>query len=207
MPYLVVDNLTIRPLNAFRGFKPAPGQEPENNVQLDVSALAYPEPRAGAGGRRSEGGCPDERRCHRRCAAGSSGWLPFAVLALLIGWQTDWGRALRRVPPPKTAVAPQPVTVVAAAGVPAGRHARRRAATSSSARCSIRRAGRRPRPCAEAAKPQMQRGQFALTGTLMVDGKATAFLREINGGKSRRVAQGERSTAWCVAEVRPTACG
>jgi hypothetical protein len=44
MPYLIVDNLSIRPLNAFRGFKPAPGQEPENNVQLDVSALAYPEP-------------------------------------------------------------------------------------------------------------------------------------------------------------------
>lgn len=44
MPYLVVDNLSVRPLNAFRGFKPAPGQEPENNVQMDVSALAYPEP-------------------------------------------------------------------------------------------------------------------------------------------------------------------
>ena len=25
LPYLVVDNLTVRPLNAFRGFKPAPG--------------------------------------------------------------------------------------------------------------------------------------------------------------------------------------
>jgi hypothetical protein len=48
VPYLVVDNLTIRPLNAFRGFKPAAGQEPENNVQLDVSALAYPEPAAPA---------------------------------------------------------------------------------------------------------------------------------------------------------------
>jgi general secretion pathway protein M len=43
-PYLVVDNLTIRPLNAFRGFKPAAGQEPENNVQLDVTALAFAEP-------------------------------------------------------------------------------------------------------------------------------------------------------------------
>ncbi len=49
MPYLIVDNLSVRPLNAFRGFKPAQGQEPENNVQMDVSALAYPEPvRAGA---------------------------------------------------------------------------------------------------------------------------------------------------------------
>src|SRR5882672_3011588 len=48
-PYLIVENLTTRPLNAFRGFKPAPGQEPELNVQLDVGAWAYPEPpRAGA---------------------------------------------------------------------------------------------------------------------------------------------------------------
>jgi len=48
-PYLIVENLTARPLNAFRGFKPAPGQEPELNVQLDVGAWAFPEPtRAGA---------------------------------------------------------------------------------------------------------------------------------------------------------------
>ena len=43
-PYLIVENLTVRPLNAFRGFKPAPGQEPELNVQLDVGAWAYAEP-------------------------------------------------------------------------------------------------------------------------------------------------------------------
>lgn len=42
-PYLIVNNLTVRPLNAFRGFKPAPGQEPELNVQLDVGGWAYPE--------------------------------------------------------------------------------------------------------------------------------------------------------------------
>ena len=42
-PYLIVENLTVRPLNAFRGFKPAPGQEQEVNVQLDVGAWAYPE--------------------------------------------------------------------------------------------------------------------------------------------------------------------
>jgi hypothetical protein len=44
VPYVIVDNLTLRPLNAFRGFKPAPGQEPELNVQLEASAFAYPEP-------------------------------------------------------------------------------------------------------------------------------------------------------------------
>jgi general secretion pathway protein M len=42
-PYLVVENITIRPLNAFRGFKPNPGQEPEINVQLDVAAFAFAE--------------------------------------------------------------------------------------------------------------------------------------------------------------------
>lgn len=43
VPYLIVDNISVRPLNAFRGFRPAAGQEPDNNVQMDVSALAYPE--------------------------------------------------------------------------------------------------------------------------------------------------------------------
>ena len=43
-PYLVVENITLRPLNAFRGFKPAPGQEPEINVQLDVAGFAFAEP-------------------------------------------------------------------------------------------------------------------------------------------------------------------
>lgn len=43
-PYLVAENLTVRPLNAFRGFKPAPGQEPEVNVQLDVAGYALAEP-------------------------------------------------------------------------------------------------------------------------------------------------------------------
>jgi general secretion pathway protein M len=42
-PYLVIENIAVRPLNAFRGFKPGPGQEPELNLQLDVSAWAYPE--------------------------------------------------------------------------------------------------------------------------------------------------------------------
>jgi hypothetical protein len=43
-PYAVVDGITVRPLNAFRGFKPAAGAEPEVNVQLDVVAFAYAEP-------------------------------------------------------------------------------------------------------------------------------------------------------------------
>jgi hypothetical protein len=44
-PYLVVENMTLRPLNAFRGFRPGPGQEPEVNVQLDVVAFDFTEPK------------------------------------------------------------------------------------------------------------------------------------------------------------------
>lgn len=43
-PYLVVENLTLRPLNAFRGFRPAAGQDPEVNVQLDVVGFDFTEP-------------------------------------------------------------------------------------------------------------------------------------------------------------------
>ena len=42
-PYLMVENLTARPLNAFRGYRPAPGQEPEVNLQIDVAAFAAGE--------------------------------------------------------------------------------------------------------------------------------------------------------------------
>lgn len=46
-PYVAVANITVRPVNAFRGFKPAPGQDPELIVQLDAIAWAFPEaPRA-----------------------------------------------------------------------------------------------------------------------------------------------------------------
>ncbi len=43
-PYLVIENLSLRPLNPFRGFRPAPGQEPEVNVQLDIVGFDFVEP-------------------------------------------------------------------------------------------------------------------------------------------------------------------
>jgi len=42
-PYAMIENITVRPLNAFRGFKPPPGSEPELSVLLDVAAFALPE--------------------------------------------------------------------------------------------------------------------------------------------------------------------
>jgi hypothetical protein len=43
VPYTLVENITVRPLNAFRGFKPAPGSEPEVSVLLDVTGFALAE--------------------------------------------------------------------------------------------------------------------------------------------------------------------
>ena len=67
---------------------------------------------------------------------------------------------------------------------------------------------RRPAPPAvqaaqEAAKPRMQKGQFVLTGTAVVEHKSVAFLRESAGGKSRSVRVGETINGLVVAEVKP----
>ncbi len=208
VPYVVVDNLTIRPLNAFRGFKPAPGQEPELNVQMDVSAWAYPElPKAAATvaapARQNDG---DRTMAMNGLNARVRSWLvwllPFVVLALVIGWEADWGRKWRHVPVTDAAVVPQPVAV---AVLPEYRPTATLATQRDIVERSLFNPTRRPAPVAlaDAAKKRLQPGQFLLTGTLIVDGKATAFLKESAGGKSRRVAQGEQINGMLVAEVKP----
>jgi general secretion pathway protein M len=55
-PYTVIDNITVRPLNAFRGFKPTPGNEPELSVLLDVVGFALAEDQGNAGAPKSTEG-------------------------------------------------------------------------------------------------------------------------------------------------------
>jgi hypothetical protein len=64
---------------------------------------------------------------------------------------------------------------------------------------------RRPAPTvvADAGRPQMQRGQFVLTGTSLAGERSIAFLKEVAGGKSRTVRQGEQINGMLVAEVKP----
>jgi len=128
--------------------------------------------------------------------------MPFVVVALLIGWETDWGRELKRVPPLESNVVANPVNVALLpeykvdAGADGNRETVERTLFNPT---------RRPAPPAVvvAAKPTMQKGQFVLTGTTVVDRTATAFLREVSGGKSRRVAKGETVNGMIVAEVLP----
>jgi hypothetical protein len=128
--------------------------------------------------------------------------LPFFVLALVIGWEADWGRKWRHVPVADTRVVPQPVTV---AVLPEYRPTATLATQHDIVDRTLFNPSRRPAPVVAAAgsKPRLQPGQFVLTGTMIIDGKATAFLRENAGGKSRRVAQGEQVNGMLVAEVKP----
>jgi len=133
------------------------------------------------------------------------GWLvwllPFVALALLLGWETDWGRAFHRVPAPEAASAPAPVSVALLPeySIPGGADA-----LKGTVDRTLFNPTRRPAPAAaaEAAKTQMRKGQFLLTGTTVVGDKAIAFLKESSGGKSRSVKKGESINGMTVAEVK-----
>ena len=130
-------------------------------------------------------------------------WLvPFAVVALLLGWETDWGQELKRVPHLDGAVRAQPVQVALMPEfkVDAGPDARRETVERTLFNPTRRPAPPAPPPAAAATA--MARGTFTLTGTTLVDGKATAFLREVNGGKVRRVQKGETVNGMLVDDVK-----
>jgi len=128
-------------------------------------------------------------------------WIvPLAILLAVIGWETDWGREVEKIPHPPEAVAPQPVpTSLLAEYSIAGGAATRSETVSRTLFNPTRRAA--PALAAESAATKMQRGQFTLTGTTVVDGKSAAFLREASG-KSRRVQAGESINGLLVAEVK-----
>ena len=130
-------------------------------------------------------------------------WLaPFAAVLLLLAWETDWGRELKHEPPADAVVKPQAVTVALMPEfkLEGGADARRETIERTLFNPTRRPAPPAPPPAAQAAA--MPRGAFTLTGTTVTDGKATAFLREVNGGKLRRVQKGETVNGMLVEEVR-----
>jgi len=133
-------------------------------------------------------------------------WLAaLGVVAVLIGWETDWGRQLTRAPDVPDVAAPAPVTL---ALLPDYRVQDGVESRQQTVERPVFVPTRRPAPPAvpaaqEAAKPRMQKGQFVLTGTAVVEQKSVAFLRESAGGKSRSVRVGETINGLLVAEVKP----
>ncbi len=119
----------------------------------------------------------------------------------LVGFETEWGSAVEKTPPPAEAVEPKPVE---ASLLPEYEIAGGVAARSETVARTLFNPTRRPAPPAgqDSAAARMKRGQFALTGTLLVEGRNTAFLRETAGNKARRVRAGETINGMKVAEVK-----
>lgn len=130
-------------------------------------------------------------------------WLwPLAALAVLIGWEIDWGAGLHRRSPPPAPVAATPIAIaVLPTYAIAGGLAARAQTASRTLFNPTRRAA--PPAVAEASRPHLQRGLYALLGTTVEGNGNVAFLKEQNGGKSRTVRQGDSLGAVLVAEVKP----
>ena len=128
--------------------------------------------------------------------------LPLVALAGIFGWETDWGRAVETRPEASEPAQPKPaaVALLPEYEIPGGVASR-----TETVERTLFNPTRRPAPqmAQEGGPSQMKKGQFALTGTLLVDGKNTAFLREIAGNKSRLVHAGETINGMRVAEVKP----
>jgi hypothetical protein len=122
------------------------------------------------------------------------GWmawlLPVTALMLLIGWETDWGRQIVRVPSTPPAAEPKPVTAAVLpdyeidGGLPA--HA-------ETVQRTLFNATRRPAPvlAADDGARQIVRGKFQLMGTTVTGERNIAFLKDVGNGKTRVVRQGD----------------
>ena len=122
-------------------------------------------------------------------------WIPFAAaLAVVIGWETNWGEALYS--PPTIAPAPE-AKPIAPALLPEYKSTAPPEAYAEVIDRPLFSPTRRqappppPPPPPEPPKQMMQTGQYQLTGTIQVGDRLYAFLKEIKGGKGVRAAQGD----------------
>ena len=134
------------------------------------------------------------------------GWMLWLVpalgLAALIGWEIDWGRHIVRTPSAPPPVEPKPVAAAVLpdyqieGGLPA--HAETVART-------VFNATRRPAPvlAGDGGPRRLTTSQFQLVGTTVAGNRNIAFLKEVAGGKSRVVRQGDEINGMKVASVLP----
>ena len=127
--------------------------------------------------------------------------VPLAALVLLLALETDWGRRLHRLPESPPTLEAKPVS---AALLPEYQVEGGLAGHPETVNRTLFNPTRRPAPATGAdGRRQMQRGQFILTGTAVTGERNLAFLKEVAGGKSRSVRQGDQVNGLLVAEVRP----
>jgi len=127
--------------------------------------------------------------------------LPIIALAVLLGIETDWGRHPHRLPEPPPTIEPKPIV---SALLPEYQVEGGLAGRAETVNRTLFNPTRRPAPAAagDGGRRQLQRGQFVLTGTAVAGERHIAFLREVAGGKSRVVRQGEQVNGILVADIR-----
>jgi hypothetical protein len=130
-------------------------------------------------------------------------WIvPLIVLVALLGWETDWGRSVvpaRVTPPP---VEPKPIV---AAVLPDYQIEGGLPAHAETVNRTLFNATRRPAPTlvGDGAARRLAASQFQLMGTTVTGDRNIAFLKEVAGGRSRTVRQGEEINGMLVASVEP----
>jgi hypothetical protein len=129
-------------------------------------------------------------------------WLvPALAIGVLLGIELGWGGQVHRLPEVPPVLEARQVTP---ALLPEYKIEGGLAGRVETVNRTLFNPTRRPAPTAvvDAGKSQLQRGQFVLTGTSLAGEHSIAFLKEIAGGKSRTVRQGEQVNGMLVAEVR-----
>jgi hypothetical protein len=123
------------------------------------------------------------------------------VLAALIGWETDWGRQIVRVPSSPPPLEPKSITP---AVLPEYQIAGGLQAHSETVERTLFNATRHPAPVlvGDGGPGVLKTGQFQLMGTTVTGQHNIAFLKEVAGGKSRVVRQGDRINGMLVASVQ-----
>jgi hypothetical protein len=127
--------------------------------------------------------------------------VPFAIVVVALGYDTDWGRGVagEADQPPVAPAQPVPVALLPEYRIEGGAQTRKETVE----RVLFNPTRRPAPPAAQTAggASQMQKGLYTLTGTTVVDNVATAFLREVKGGKSRSVRKGDTLDGMLVADV------
>jgi len=127
--------------------------------------------------------------------------IPVAVLAAVIGWETDWGRQIVRVPSSSPPLEPKSITP---AVLPEYQIAGGLQGHSETVERTLFNATRRPAPvlAGDGGPGVLKPGQFQLKGTTVTGKGNIAFLKEVAGGKSWVVHQGDRINGMLVASVQ-----
>ncbi len=128
--------------------------------------------------------------------------VPFAIVVAALGYETDWGHDVDHEAPVRVAAAPQPVAVSLLPEYRIGDGVEARKETVDRVLFNPTRRAAPPATQTGESASSMKRGLYTLTGTTVVGNVATAFLREVNGGKSHTVHPGETLNGVVVAEVK-----